>query len=295
MRIGYLSTLYHTSHILKIKKVINAEWRVFGTGMEIISAFESEKIDLAYVGLTPAIIGIQKGLEIVCVAGGHVEGTVIAGKVGKKVGKGEFPENLEGKTVGVPSKGSIHDVILRSFKKHIDFKIVNYPWAEMILDDFIDGEIDAVCGTPNLAVLTKKYGAKILVHPSEIWPWNPSYGIVVRKKFVDENPEEVRDFLIKHEWAANILRESTEFVSMILSRYLRHELSPSTVKEILNISPKYCASLPEEYIESTMKLSQLMVRLGYISNAPESQELFNTDLISDIHPQKEHYTQSALS
>ncbi len=289
MRIGYLSTIYHTSHILKTKRVVIAEWRIFGTGMDIISSFQSGKIDLAYVGLTPAIMGIVNGLDIVCIAGGHVEGTVIAGKAenGEK-----FPKNLEGKTVGVPSKGSIHDVILRSFSARADFEIVNYPWAEMILDDFIEGKIDAVCGTPNLAVLAGKHGAKILGYPERLWPWNPSYGIVSRKKFIEENLEKITDFLIKHEWATNILRESRDFASTVLSEYLKNEIDSLTVREILDFSPKYCSSLPEEYVESTLSLAKTMVRLGYISRVPEPDELFNTEIISEIHPQREHYTRT---
>ncbi len=290
MRIGYLSTIYHTSHILKIKKAVKAEWKIFGTGMDIISSFKSEKIDLAYVGLTPAITGVVEELDIVCIAGGHIEGTVIAGKVGKE----EFPENLEGKTVGVPSKGSIHDVILRNLENIADFEILNYPWAEMILDDFIDGKIDAICGTPNLAVLARKYGAKILVDPAKLWQWNPSYGIVTRRGFLDRNLEKVSDFLIKHEWATNILRENRNFASIVLSEYLKNELSPVTVKEILDLSPKYCSSLPEKYIKSTLDLAEVMINLGYISNVPESDELFNLEIISDIHPQEEHYTKTAV-
>ena len=291
MRIGYLSTLYHTSHLLKMKKVLNAEWRVFGTGMEIISAFESEMIDLAYIGLTPVIVGIERGLEIACIAGGHVEGTAIAGRIENR----EFPENLNGKTVGVPAKGSIHDVILRSLAEKVRFEIKNYPWAEMILDDFIDGKIDAVCGTPNLAVLARKYGAKLIAKPSDLLPWNPSYGIVVRRDFLDESEEKIRDFLIKHEWGTNILRESRDFSARLLSEYLKGELDQSTIREILDMSPKYCASLPERYVESTMKLAEFMANLGYIKDTPKPNEIFNLELILEIHPQREHYTSFSMT
>ncbi len=286
MRIGYLSTLYHTSHILKIKNVVNAEWRVFGTGMEIVSALESNKIDLAYIGLTPAMIGIDRGVEIICIAGGHVEGTVIAGKTDK----GDFPDNLQGKIIGVPSKGSIHDVLLRNISQGLNVEIKNYPWAEMILDDFIDGKIDVICGTPNLAVLAKKYGAVLLANPSDIWPWNPSYGIVTKKQFLDENPDTIIDFLIKHEWGTNILREDVEYSASLLSTYLKNELNTDTIKEILNLSPKYCASLPDNYIESTLKLSEFMADLGYISKPLKSKEIFDRRFIKEIHPQKSHYS-----
>ncbi|MCS7144656.1 MAG: hypothetical protein NZ879_06515, partial [Archaeoglobaceae archaeon] len=78
MRIGYLSTAYHTSHLLREK--VKAEWKLFSTGIEIVKAFKENRIDLAYVGLTPVIYAKNSGLEIICIAGGHVEGTVIAGR-----------------------------------------------------------------------------------------------------------------------------------------------------------------------------------------------------------------------
>lgn len=176
MRIGFLSTAYHTSHLLRHYKVIEAEWKLFGTGVDIINAFEKKEIDLAYVGLTPTILGISRGVNVVCIAGGHVEGTAIAGR------------KLEGAKIGVPSKGSIHDVILRATleKENVEAEVVNYPWADMILEDFVDGKLDAVCGTPNLIVLAKKYGAKIFYYPNELFPFNPSYGIVVRKDALEK-------------------------------------------------------------------------------------------------------------
>jgi NitT/TauT family transport system substrate-binding protein len=141
MRIGYLSTAYHTSHILK--KIVKAEWRLFSTGMEMMRAFKDKKIDVGYAGLTPVIYGKNKGLEVVCIAGGHVEGTFIAGRSEKA-----FPECLEGSKVGTLAKGTIHDVILRGvkFSYGIDFEVVNYNFSEMVLNDFIDGHVDFVCG-----------------------------------------------------------------------------------------------------------------------------------------------------
>ena len=82
MKIGYLSTIYHTSFILKSGKFIfdsfdETEWKLFPTGPEMMKAFEDKKIDLGYIGLPPVMIGIEKGMKIKCVGGGHVEGTVM--------------------------------------------------------------------------------------------------------------------------------------------------------------------------------------------------------------------------
>jgi NitT/TauT family transport system substrate-binding protein len=83
IRIGYLSTAYHTSFILIgtnwIKKKMKAkvDWRLFSTGPEMIKAFMKGELDVSYIGLPPAMIGIDKGLAIKCIAGGHMEGTVL--------------------------------------------------------------------------------------------------------------------------------------------------------------------------------------------------------------------------
>ena len=84
VRIGYLTTLYHTSNILRgsgqLKELgIKPSWKLFPNGPAMLEAFEREEIDLGYMGLPPAMIGIARGLKIKCVAGGHVEGTVLIG------------------------------------------------------------------------------------------------------------------------------------------------------------------------------------------------------------------------
>ncbi|MBI5198593.1 MAG: ABC transporter substrate-binding protein, partial [Nitrospirae bacterium] len=86
LRIGHISTFYHTAILLMKRRDlierlgIDVEWRLFGTGPAIVDAFGREELDLAYIGLPPAIIGIGRGTDIVCIAGGHMEGTVITGK-----------------------------------------------------------------------------------------------------------------------------------------------------------------------------------------------------------------------
>lgn len=282
MRIAYLSTAYHTSHLLR--NIIKVEWKLFSTGMEIMKAFENNRIDLAYVGMTPVIYAKNKGLELICIAGGHVEGTVIAGRTER-----EFPDCLEGKKVGTLAKGTMHDVVLRSV--NAEFEIVNYSYAEMLLNDFIDNKVDFVCGTPNLAVLAEKYGAKIVCKPKDLWPWNPSYGIVVARKFLKENQELLADFLIKHEWACNLLREAKDFVVEKIYNSFKGELKIDEIRKIVELSPKYCASLPLEYLESTLKLAEFMKKLKYIEKVPKKDEIFDLSLISEIHPQMEHYSQ----
>ena len=287
LRIGFLSTAYHTSHILRELKLVKADWKLFGTGPEIVRAFEDGKIDLAYIGLPPAIIGMERGVDIVCIAGGHVEGTVIAGRGRsyQELGKDALNQ-LEGKKVGVPSKGSIHDVILRDIAENLDFEIVNYSWADFILEDFVDGKLDAVCGTPSLAVLAVKFGAEIIAPPETLWSFNPSYGIVVREELVDGGF--LMDFLIKHEWACEFMK-AYDLSSRVIFETFNGLLTQDDIRKMLSMSPKYCASIPEEYVECTMKLVNAMMELGYLDGPVRVGEVFHRELIELVHPQPHHY------
>ncbi|HXW69420.1 MAG TPA: ABC transporter substrate-binding protein, partial [Dissulfurispiraceae bacterium] len=146
--IGHLSTFYHTAMLLMAKgtlgKKIGArvEWKLFGTGPAIVNAFEKGELDLAYIGLPPAIIGIARGVEIKCIAGGHIEGTVVCGRTGDR----GFPETddlgavlrqFSGFKIGVPGNGSIHDVILTDcldrFELNSFVEVIHFPWADAIV------------------------------------------------------------------------------------------------------------------------------------------------------------------
>jgi NitT/TauT family transport system substrate-binding protein len=54
LSIGYLSTLYHTSFILRgsgqLEEIgINASWKLFPNGPAMMEAFEQEQLDLGYI------------------------------------------------------------------------------------------------------------------------------------------------------------------------------------------------------------------------------------------------------
>lgn len=82
LRIGQLTTAYHTSFIPRGLRWVDdrlgegVEWRLFGGGPAIVNSLERDKLDLGYIGLPPTMIGVERGAHIICVAGGHIEGTV---------------------------------------------------------------------------------------------------------------------------------------------------------------------------------------------------------------------------
>ncbi|UCE79513.1 MAG: ABC transporter substrate-binding protein [Nitrospiraceae bacterium] len=304
LRIGHLSTFYHTAITMMAKpeflRGVDAEieWRLFGTGPDIVNAFEMGQIDLAYVGLPPAIIGIDRGVPITCVAGGHMEGTVLSG-IKTLTG---FPEVSDIKTIlkqfhgfkiGVPGKGSIHDVILRHYLEAChagdDVSVVNFRWADLILEAVGKGEIAAACGTPALSIALKRYASgKILYPPFLLWPNNPSYGILVTRELLTEKTELIGTFLSAHEDVTSFLRRMPLEASQVISDYVGF-IDRDFVMDTIMVSPKYCAYLSLEYRSATIDFVKILKQLGYIRHILEEDDIFDMSIIDSIHPPQDHY------
>jgi NitT/TauT family transport system substrate-binding protein len=301
IRIGHLSTMYHTAFLLRGTRLLadqglDATWTLFPSGPDIINAMQDGTIDLGYIGLPPVIIGIDRGLSLACIAGGHIEGTVMIAGPGTRslaecTGMPKFLSQFSGKSIGTPPKGSIHDVIVNELlREHgiTDVSVKNYPWADFLSDALQQGEIAAAAGTPALAVTARRYGSgHLVVQPDRLWPFNPSYGIVVMRKML-ENKNLLKGFLSAHEAACEMIRHDPHACARIVAK-TTGMVDEDFVMETYRISPKYCAALPPEYIRSTMKFVNTLHKLGYISRPVREEEIFDRSLIGIVHPGPHHY------
>ncbi len=302
LSIGYLSTLYHTSHILRklgwldTELGVSCRWHLCGTGPEMVRAFETGTVDLGYIGLPPAMIGMARGIPLVCVGGGHVEGTVMV--AGPEIqtreeagGDRPFLAQFAGGTVGIPSAGSIHDVIFRSLlAEHpaAGAEVSNFAWADLIPYAFGKGELAAAVGTPPLAVLCEREcGTRVVIPPEKLWLFNPSYGIVVRREMLREKSL-VKGFLSLHERACNLIRESPETAARTTVQALPGMDEPF-VKRVYALSPRYCASLPEAYVKASLEFFPVMQQLGYVEEGELPEEVFDPGPIREVHPEPPHY------
>lgn len=305
LNVGHLSTAYHTSFILMesddLKNDLNLgiNWILFGTGPEMVQAFKEEKLDIGYMGLPPAIIGIDKGIPIKCIAGGHVEGTLmIAKQQYKRIDelKNDLRQVFDqfiGKSIGVPSKGSIHDVILNyylkkySLQKKIDVR--NYPQAEYIALDMKKGNLEGGVGTPALAVFTSTVlKSHIIVPPNKFWKHNPSYGIFCSNDLIKNQKEIILKFLAHHKKASLLIKNNPLLASEIIVKNFEM-VKKNYINSVLEISPKYCIALSKEYVKASMNIVKILYELGYIQRKLKIEEIFNFEFIKKVHPEHEHY------
>ena len=281
-----------------LKSDIN--WILFGTGPAMIEAFKNKKLDIGYMGLPPAIIGIDKGVPIKCVAGGHVEGTIIIAKREYK-DMNQLDNNMadvlsqfKGKLIGVTSKGSIHEVILSHFLKKYDLSndidVKYYGQAEFIALNMKKGILDAGVGTPALAVFASTIlDSHIIVEPKHLWANNPSYGIFIRENLIKNSPDIIIEFLNHHKKASYLLRNSQSLAAEKISKTFEI-IDKNYAESVLKISPKYCISLSENYINATMEFVKTLKNLNYIKKELTAENIFDPKFIRKVHPEQDHYS-----
>ncbi|MFW9971794.1 MAG: ABC transporter substrate-binding protein [Candidatus Odinarchaeota archaeon] len=306
LTIGHLSTAYHTNYVLMenedLRKDLNIDikWILFGTGPAMVKAFKEEKLDIGYMGLPPAIIAIDQGVPIKCIAGGHVEGTVMVAK--KKYYTIKQLDNdlykvlnqFRKKTIGVPSKGSIHDVILNYYLEKFNLSheifVKHYKQAEFIAKDMRDGILEAGVGTPALAVFASTIlESHLVIEPKYLWPNNPSYGIFAHEDLIQSNPEIISKFLFYHKKASDLLRNSPSLAAEKISKTFEI-IDKNYALAVLKISPKYCISLSEDYINATMDFVKTLYNLKYIKKLINLDNIFDLEFVKKIHPESEHYS-----
>jgi NitT/TauT family transport system substrate-binding protein len=299
LRIGHLSTFYHTAFVLMgtgwlAEAGVEAAWRLFPSGPDIMKAMADGDIDLAYIGLPPAMIGIARGVPVKCIAGGHVEGTVLVAQ-GKYAGIEELGDEKavlgQFKTIGCPPKGSIHDIIIRDLLRRypdLQVDVQNYAWADFALAALTDGEIEAAIGTPALAVGARKYAnGKIVIPPHRLWPDNPSYGIVATATAMNRK-DAVLAFLRAHERANALIREDPRAAAKMVAG-VAGIVDEDYVLDCYRVSPKYCAALSPEFIAATLRFVPVLHDLGYMPGTLTEAEIFDRRLIDAVHPEPPHY------
>jgi NitT/TauT family transport system substrate-binding protein len=267
----------------------------------MVEAFKKGQLDIGYMGLPPAIIGIDNNVPIKCVAGGHVEGTVMVGKKNHKTISElnddiyETLKQFKGCTIGTPSVGSIHDAILNFYLEQHDLKddikVKNYKQAEFIAIDMEKGLVEGGVGTPALVVFAKTILDSHLIIPANyLIANNPSYGIFFHENLIENNPDIVLTFLHHHKKASYLLRESQDKAAEIISRtFAILNNNKQYTKAVLEISPKYCIALSEGYQKSTEGFVNTMFNLGYIKEKLPFDRIFNFDFVKEVHPEVHHY------
>jgi len=206
---------------------LDVEFNEFRVGPETMQAFLAGKLDLAYIGPIPPLIGVANNNARLKIVAGASKGGMSIVTLNKGI---HSVSDLYGKTVCTPQKGNTQDVIFTGLilpkfgMGERDLNILYTPSSQMpaLLET---GSADAcVAYEPYVSLLVLNYNASI------IYDWNDTFGgdyptavLVASDAFIRDHPEELRSFLRAHVEAADILNRDPEYANKLLLKY--YELS----------------------------------------------------------------------
>ncbi|AZM59310.1 MULTISPECIES: ABC transporter substrate-binding protein [unclassified Streptomyces] len=213
VRIGYFGNLTHGTALVANRKGFfqkelggtEAKYAVFNAGPSAIEALNSGSLDIAFLGPSPAVNGFTKAdgrnLRIV---GGAASGGV---KLVVDPDKVTSLDDVEGKRIATPQLGNTQDVAFLNWAAEQGWKIdplsgkgdvtVVRSDNKVTPDAFRSGSVDGAWVPEPTASKLVAEGGEVLLDEASLWPDEKFVitNIVVRKEFLDRNPEAVEAVL----------------------------------------------------------------------------------------------------
>ncbi|MEY9485388.1 NitT/TauT family transport system substrate-binding protein [Streptomyces calvus] len=213
VRIGYFGNLTHGTALVGNRKGFfqkalggtEAAYAVFNAGPSAIEALNSDSLDIAFIGPSPAVNGYTKAdgknLRIV---GGSASGGV---KLVVDPDKVKSVADVEGKRIATPQLGNTQDVSFLNWAAEQGWSVdpqsgkgdvtVVRSDNKVTPDAFGSGSVDGAWVPEPTASKLVAEGGKVLLDEASLWPDGQFVitNIVVRQEFLKDHPKAVEAVL----------------------------------------------------------------------------------------------------
>ncbi|HEY7364515.1 MAG TPA: ABC transporter substrate-binding protein [Methylomirabilota bacterium] len=183
-------------------------------------------VDVAIsTAIAPFFQAVASGVDLVWVASTAKNNSPLV--VRKEI---KSVKELEGKRLGTPGIGTIHDTLLSVFEKRHGIKTQHvYGRISDLLTYLERGEIDGlIAWQPPAELARKKLGAVYLA--KAVIPGAESLGIIFPREFVKKNPEVVKRFVKAHLRGIQYFKKQPEALARWLAE--REKLDLDVVRNI---------------------------------------------------------------
>ncbi len=280
VNIGYLPTDHEAAlFVANATKMyeeagIDVKLYEYNNGGDMMSAMASGDLDVGYVGVTPAIYSMSKGVPIKIVAGVQNEGSGLLSHNSSI----KSISDLKGKTVATPGEASIQSVLLKYALKKNGLNISDVESPSMKVSSMNDAlrtaSIDAMLTYEPYVTISKKINNQTLVeNSSDILPDHPCCVVVMSEKFTSKNLDKAKKILDIHNKATEKVRENPEGAV----QYLPPHIVPDSEVEKESLTHiKWVSDLNDTYKENLYNFIKIEEDLGIINNPLPRDKIFAT-------------------
>ena len=244
----------------------------FNNGGDLMTAMASGDVDVGYVGITPVLASIQKGVPVKVISAAQTDGSGLV--VSKNSGISSV-QDLAGKSIATPGEASIQYMLLQYYLEQNGMSLKDLKVSSMKVPSMNDAlktnKIDGMITFEPYVTIAEKNGANVLAGSQDILPDHPCCVVVASDKFLEEHPNETNTILKIHENATNFINNnSDEAASMIPSDIV----SDVEVEKVAISSFPFISGLDDSFKQDVMDFMNLEVDLGVLKQPISQDKIF---------------------
>ena len=248
---------------------IKVELVKYGSWPELLDALNTGRVDGASVLIELAMKSKQEGIGLKAVALGHRDGNVVI--VSNDI---NTAADLKGKTFAIPHRQSSHNILLNETLATAGLTVDDVNVTELAPTEMpsalASGQIDGYCVAEPFGAMGVSLGAgKVLYSSEELWPDSLCCGLVLTDKFIEERPEQAKEFVQSYKAAGNNLDK--EKAKEVAKKYL------SQTDDVLDISLQWISYNDLDITEETYgQLVERVKEYGLSDNPPAYSDYVKT-------------------
>ena len=244
----------------------------FNNGGDLMTAMASGDVDVGYVGITPVLSSIAKGVPVKVISAAQTEGSGIV--VSKDSGIASVSD-LAGKKIATPGEASIQHMLLKYYLSQNGMDINDLKVSAMKVPSMNDalktGKIDGAITFEPYVSIAEKNGATVLAGSQDILPNHPCCVVAASDKFIVDHPDETKKILEIHENSTDFINKNTDDAAGMLPKDI---VSDVEVEKMSMSSFPFISGLNDTYKKDVMDFMQLEVDLGVLKKPISEDKIF---------------------
>ncbi|WP_296782513.1 ABC transporter substrate-binding protein [uncultured Methanobrevibacter sp.] len=244
----------------------------FNNGGDLMTAMASGDVDVGYVGITPVLSSIAKGVPVKVISAAQTEGSGIV--VAKDSGINSVSD-LAGKKIATPGEASIQHMLLTYYLQQNGMSISDLKVSSMKVPSMNDAlktdKIDGAITFEPYVSIAEKNGAKVLAGSQDILPDHPCCVVAASDKFINDHPNETVKILEIHKNATDFINNNTDEAAGLLPKDI---VSDVEVEKMSMSSFPFISGLNDTYKQDVMDFMNLEVDLGILKKPISEKQIF---------------------
>lgn len=251
---------------------INTKLVQFNNGGDLMTAMASGDVDVGYVGITPVLSSIAKGVPVKVISAAQTEGS---GIVVAKDSSISSASDLAGKKIATPGEASIQHMLLTYYLEQNGMSIDDVKVSAMKVPSMNDAlktnKIDGMITFEPYVSIAKENGAVELINSKDILPNHPCCVVAASDKFIDEHSNETNTLLKIHKNATEFINNNTDEAAGLL---------PDNIVSDVEVEKKSLSSFPliygldDDFKKDVMDFMNLEVDLGVLKEPISQDKIF---------------------